>query len=269
MSRDNKDLDPAMDSDTTADVAPTETEQKNGHDAAGEFVEIIKTIVYALLIALVLRVLLFQPFTIPSGSMIPNLLIGDYIIVSKYSYGYSKHSIPFSPALFKGRVLERTPHRGDVVVFKTPKDNRTDYVKRLMGLPGDRIQVKGGVVYINDQALPQKDLGPDIDNGVERIQETNPEGKTYVTQDMGDRDTDNTDVFTVPEHMYFMMGDNRDNSLDSRVSPFAGGVGFVPAENLVGKAQVVLFSWDEGASIFKPWTWFTKARWGRFFHGVK
>jgi signal peptidase I len=258
-----------MDSDTTADAAPIETEQKGGHDAAGEFVEIIKTIVYALLIALVLRVLLFQPFTIPSGSMIPNLLIGDYIIVSKYSYGYSKHSIPFSPALFKGRILERTPHRGDVVVFKTPKDNRTDYVKRLMGLPGDRIQVRNGVVYINGKMLTQKDLGLDTERGVERIQETNPEGKVYVTQDMGERDTDNTDVFTVPEHMYFMMGDNRDNSLDSRVSPFAGGVGFVPAENLVGKAQIVLFSWDDGASIFKPWTWFTKARWSRFFHGVK
>lgn len=254
-----------MDSDTTA---TTETETKGGHDAAGEFVEIVKTIVYALLIALVLRVLLFQPFTIPSGSMIPNLLIGDYIIVSKYSYGYSKHSIPFSPPLFKGRVMERSPHRGDVVVFKTPKDNRTDYVKRLMGLPGDRIQVRDGAVYINDKILPQKDLGLDVERGVERIQETNPEGKTYVTQDMGEIAADNTEVFTVPEHMYFMMGDNRDNSLDSRISPFSGGVGFVPAENLVGKAQVVLFSWDEGASIFKPWTWFTKARWGRFFHGV-
>ena len=216
-----------------------------------------------------LRVLLFQPFTIPSGSMIPNLLIGDYIIVSNYSYGYSKHSIPFSPGIFKGRVMERAPKRGDVVVFKTPKDNRTDYVKRLIGLPGDRVQVRRGAVYINGKMLPQKDLGLDAEAGVERIQETNPEGKVYVTQDKGDYDVDNTRVFIVPEHMYFMMGDNRDNSLDSRVSPFDGGVGFVPAENLVGKAQVVLFSWDEGASIFKPWTWFTKARWGRFFHGVK
>ena len=257
-----------MDSETTADAQPVETEPKGGHDAAGEVVEIIKTIVYALLIALVLRVLLFQPFTIPSGSMIPNLLIGDYIIVSKYSYGYSKHSIPFSPALFEGRIMERTPKRGDIVVFKTPKDNRTDYVKRLIGLPGDRVQVRRGAVYINGKMLPQKDLGLDAEAGVERIQETNPEGKVYVTQDRGDYDVDNTGIFIVPEHMYFMMVDNRDNSLDSRVSPFDGGVGFVPAENLVGKAQVVLFSWDEGASIFKPWTWFTKARWGRFFHGV-
>lgn len=253
-----------------ANATTADTDKKSGgHDAAGEFVEIIKTIVYALLIALVLRVLLFQPFTIPSGSMIPNLLIGDYIIVSKYSYGYSKHSIPFSPPLFKGRLLERTPKRGDVVVFKTPKDNRTDYVKRLIGLPGDRIQVRNGVVWINDKPLPQENLGLDAEMGAERIMETNPEGKRYVVQDMDNRPTDNTGVYTVPEDMYFMMGDNRDNSLDSRVSVFNDGVGPVPAENLVGKARVVLFSWDEGASIFKPWTWFTKARWSRFFHGVK
>lgn len=247
----------------------TERTSSKAADAASEFVEIIKTIFYALLIALVLRVLLFQPFTIPSGSMIPNLMIGDYIIVSKYSYGYSKHSIPFSPPIFDGRIMGREPTRGDVVVFKTPKDDRTDYVKRLIGLPGDRIQVREGVVYINDKALPQKDLGFDPEASVQRIQETNPEGVSYVTQDMANRDTDNTEVVIVPEKSYFMMGDNRDSSLDSRVSTFNGGVGFVPAENLVGKAQVVLFSWDTGASIFKPWTWFTKARWSRFFHGVE
>jgi len=241
--------------------------------AADEFIEIVKTIVYALLIALVLRVLLFQPFTIPSGSMIPNLLIGDYIIVSKYSYGYSRHSIPFSPPLFKGRILERQPERGDVVVFKFPPENRVDYIKRLIGLPGDRIQVRDGVVYLNDKALPQKEIAPDAEDArdaARRVLETLPGGKQYVTQDENpDSFTDNTPVFVVPEGHYFMMGDNRDNSSDSRVPQTSGGVGYVPEENLVGKAQIILFSWKEGASLFKPWTWFTEARIGRFFHRLK
>jgi signal peptidase I len=241
--------------------------------AADEFIEIVKTIVYALLIALVLRVLLFQPFTIPSGSMIPNLLIGDYIIVSKYSYGYSRYSIPFSPHLFDGRLLERRPERGDIVVFKFPPANKVDYIKRVMGLPGDRIQVRDGIVYLNDQPLPQKELAPDAADSREAVRlllESLPGGEQYVTQDQqSDGFTDNTEVFVVPEGHYFMMGDNRDNSSDSRVPQSSGGVGYVPAENLVGKAQIILFSWDEGASLFKPWTWFTKARVDRFLHRLK
>ena len=244
--------------------------------AVSEFVEIVKTVVYALVIALVLRVLLFQPFTIPSASMEPNLLQGDYIIVSKYSYGWSRHSIPLSPPLFQGRILAHEPQRGDIIVFKLPRDNHTDYIKRLIGLPGDRIDVKGGVVYINGKPVPRKFLGSDSvesDYGflrnVQHFQETLPNGRTYVTNDFGpDGDLDNKSGYIVPEGHYFFMGDNRDNSSDSRLPPEVG-VGYVPAENLVGKAQIILLSWDKDASIFKPWTWVLDARPSRFFRVLK
>ncbi|MDP1738746.1 MAG: signal peptidase I [Caulobacter sp.] len=244
--------------------------------AVDEVVEIVKTVVYALLIALVLRVFLFQPFTIPSASMEPNLLKGDYIIVSKFSYGYSKHSIPFSPGLFSGRLFARTPNRGDIIVFKLPSDNRTDYIKRLIGLPGDRVQVKAGVVYVNGKVITRLSEGAGDPgtcwNGstVQRFRETNMVGKSYTTYDCGPRgDVDDTGVYIVPEGHYFFMGDNRDNSLDSRVAPESSGVGFVPAENLVGKAQIILLSWNGEASLFKPWTWFLDARPSRFFHVLK
>ncbi|MES2343891.1 MAG: signal peptidase I [Pseudomonadota bacterium] len=249
--------------------------EKSG--AMNEIVEIVKTVVYALMIALFLRVIFFQPFTIPSASMEPTLLEGDYIIVSKYSYGYSKNSIPFSPPLFKGRIMERIPERGDVIVFKLPRDGHVDYIKRLIGLPGDRIQVIGGVLHINGKAIPRKPLAPVmVDSGygftrnVERFEETFPNGKRIITYDFGpDGDVDNTKVFVVPEGNYFFMGDNRDNSLDSRVAPEAGGVGYVPAENLVGKARIIMLSWNKGASLFKPWTWVLDARPSRFFHSLK
>ena len=255
-------------------VQTAEHHTKSG--AAAEFVEIVKTVVYALLIALFLRVLLFQPFTIPSASMEPNLLQGDYIIVSKYSYGYSRHSIPFSPPLFSGRILERAPQRGDIVVFKLPRDGHTDYIKRLIGLPGDRIQVKGGLLYLNGTLVPRLSLGPDVietaygyDQEVQRYRETLPNGKRYTTYDFGPGgDLDDTEVYVVPEGHYFFMGDNRDNSLDSRV-PSAVGVGFVPAEDLVGKAQIILLSWNKDVSVFKPWTWVLDARPSRFFHLLK
>jgi signal peptidase I len=242
--------------------------------AANEIVEIVKTVVYALLIALFLRVIFFQPFTIPSASMEPNLYEGDYIIVSKFTYGWSHHSIPFSPPFFHGRIMERQAHRGDIVVFKLPRDNHTDYVKRLIGLPGDRIQMKNGLLYLNDVQVPRQYLGvTKEDSGygfvrdVFKYRETLPGGKTYTTNDFGTgEELDNTDPYVVPQGMYFMMGDNRDNSSDSRVAPAAGGVGFVPAENLVGKAQIILLSWKPGASIFKPWTWVLNARPSRFFH---
>jgi len=251
----------------------TEPTAERAH-GPNEVVEIAKTIAYALLIALVLRVLLFQPFTIPSASMEPTLLQGDYIIVSKYSYGYSRHSMPFSPPIFSGRIMSRAPSRGDVVVFKLPRDGHTDYIKRLVGMPGDRIQMKNGALHINGRALARQELSPGIvtesfgfTHPVERFLETNPEGRKYMTYDFGpDNKVDSTGVYVVPQGHYFMMGDNRDNSLDSRVSPEAGGVGFVPAENLVGKAQIILLSWDRGASLFKPWTWFTEARPSRFFN---
>jgi signal peptidase I len=256
-------------------VQSVKTPEKSG--AMNELVEIFKTIFYALLIALVLRVLFFQPFTIPSASMEPNLYEGDYIIVSKFSYGYSHHSIPFSPPLFKGRVMEQPARRGDIVVFKLPSDGRTDYVKRVIGLPGDRVQMKNGLLYVNDKLVPREPLSPvreDVGGGyirdVARFEERLATGKTYVTQDFGtDGELDNTDTFIVPEGNYFMMGDNRDNSSDSRVNPLIGGVGMVPAENLVGKAQIILLSWKPEASIFKPWTWVLDARPSRFFKVLK
>ena len=258
----------------TEDVHGADSSGKSG--ALNEVVEIVKTVVYALLIALFLRVLFFQPFTIPSASMDPTLLEGDYIIVSKYSYGYSRNSIPFSPPLFKGRILERKPDRGDIIVFKLPRDGHIDYIKRLVGLPGDRIQVKGGVLFINGTAVPRKPLAPVmVDSGygftrnVERYEETFPNGKRFITYDFGpDGDADNTEVFVVPENNYFFMGDNRDNSLDSRV-PSEIGVGYVPAENLVGKARIIMLSWNKGASLFKPWTWVLDARPSRFFNVLK
>jgi signal peptidase I len=244
-----------------------------------EWFEIVKTILGVLVIALLLRTLLFQPFTIPSASMEPNLYEGDYIVVSKYDYGYSRHSFPISlpENWFSGRFLAREPRRGDVVVFKLPRDTsgKTDYIKRLIGLPGDRIQVKQGVVYINDQPvvrtpLPSgtEDMGSGVTRPVQRYRETLPNGVTYTTNGYSDDgDVDNTQVYVVPAGHYFMMGDNRDNSLDSRF-PEEEGVGFVPAEDLEGPAQVVLLSWNPGASLFKPWTW-VNLRPSRFFHGLR
>jgi signal peptidase I len=246
--------------------------------AANEVVEIIKTVVYALAIALFLRILFFQPFTIPSASMEPNLYEGDYIIVSKFTYGYSRHSIPLSPPIFKGRIMGQAAHRGDIVVFKLPRDGKTDYVKRLIGLPGDRIQMRSGLLYINDQQVKrelvgeaEEDRGYGMMQHVWRYRETLPGGKTIITNDFGpnDNELDNTDVYVVPEGHYFMMGDNRDNSLDSRVPPEAGGVGYVPAENLEGKAQIILLSWKKGASILKPWTWLLNAQPSRFFNVLR
>ena len=245
---------------------------------ANEWVEIIKTIVYALLIALVLRVLLFQPFTIPSASMEPNLFEGDYIIVSKYNYGYSRHSFPISlpESIFSGRLFAHQPRRGDIVVFKLPRDPKVDYIKRLIGMPGDRIQVKQGLVFINDKpiirepaAAGTEDMGYGVLRPVQRYKETLPNGVTYLTNSYGDNnDVDNTGVFVVPEGHYFMMGDNRDNSLDSRF-PEEVGVGYVPFENLEGPAQIVLLSWTPGASLFKPWTWVMNARPSRYVHMLR
>lgn len=259
--------------------------EKAKQGAAGETFEVVRTVFYALLIALVIRTLLFQPYTIPSASEEPNLYQGDYIIVSKWSYGYSRHSILFSPPLFRGRIFFHSPTRGDVIVFKLPRDGHTDYIKRLIGLPGDRIQVRHGVLYINDKAMREQRVRQIVTTdrmGPEEawlVRETNPEGRSYLTQmHSGEELADNTAVYTVPQHCYFMIGDNRENSADSRFDPglapedsrlggcgwdsrvdaplnYGTGVGFVPEENLVGKAQIVLLSWRPGASIFKPWTW--------------
>ena len=239
--------------------------------AANETGEIVKTIVFALLIAMVLRIFLFQPFTIPSASMEPNLYEGDYIVVSKWSYGFSKHSIPFSPPLFDGRIMGSAPKRGDIVVFKLPRDNKTDFIKRVIGLPGDRIQMIANKLYINDKPVQDVVVSrTEIDDifgprPVTEVRETLPEGKSFMTQDFGPgNDLDDTPVYEVPAGHYFMMGDNRDNSIDSRVEQ-SSGVGMVPAENLVGKAQIILFSWKPGSSLWNPVSWFN-VRLDRFFN---
>lgn len=229
-----------------------------------------KTVLYAVAIAVVMRTFAYEPFSIPSGSMIPTLLVGDYLFVSKASYGYSKHSLPFSVPLIPDRVLFETPERGDVAVFKLPSDGRTDYIKRIIGLPGDTIQVKGGVLFINDAAVERQRLGEFVyqdTNGVYhntmRYKETLPNGKSHEIIEESDSypRSDNTPLFTVPEDHFFAMGDNRDNSSDSRF-----GVGFVPKENLVGRAEVIFFSND--GSFLEFWRWPWSLRFNRFFGGV-
>jgi signal peptidase I len=262
---------PFEDVEATPVYARGKTSRKKSKSGGGnETFEIVKTIFFALLIALVLRVLLFQPFTIPSASMEPNLYEGDYIVVSKWSYGYSKHAIPFSPPLFEGRIFAQEPERGDIVVFKLPRDDRTDYVKRLIGLPGDRVQMINNVLHINNQpvrdvVLSEQDATNMYGMKVIKARETLPEGRTFTVQDFGaGYDADDTQVFEVPAGHYFMMGDNRDNSVDSRFDEM-NGVGLVPAENLIGKAEIILFSWSPGASLWNPVSWFSKIRPSRFF----
>jgi len=233
-----------------------------------------KTIGIALLIALVIRSFLFQPFNIPSGSMMGTLLVGDYLFVSKFTYGYSRYSLPFGIIPFNGRIMGRAPERGDVVVFKLPSDNRTDYIKRVIGLPGDRIQVTDGVLYINDQMVPRdrvEDFEYRLPDGrvvyVPQYRETLPNGVQYLTLDsMPEGPEDNTGVYTVPEGHLFMMGDNRDNSADSR-EPSA--VGFVPIENVVGRAEIKFFSTDGSAAIWEFWRWPSATRWGRMLQGIE
>ena len=250
-------------------------------------VETIKTVVYALLIAGVFRTLLFQPFWIPSESMKDTLLIGDFLFVNKMAYGYSRHSCPFSVCPFSGRILASEPERGDVVVFRHPV-NGQDFIKRLIGLPGDRVQVKDGLLYLNDTAVQVEPAGlfeevyekqgpmgntPRCGNapvgigGIctrERFRETLPNGVTHDILNIDDSFADNTPVFTVPAGMYFFMGDNRDNSQDSRFDQSVGGVGFVPFENLIGRADRVIFS-SAGKSMLFFWTW----RMDRFFKAVE
>lgn len=266
---------PFEDVDATPVYARTKKDKKAKKASGGlfgEIWEIAKTIAVALLIAFVLRTIAFQPFTIPSASMEPNLYQGDYIVVSKWSYGYSKHSILGSPSIFDGRILDRAPKRGDIVVFKLPSDNKTDYIKRLIGLPGDRIQMINNVLHINgapvrDVVVSAQDLTDAFGRPLIQADETFPDGsRTFRVQDFGPGNLlDDTPVFEIPTGYYFMMGDNRDNSVDSRVDPSQSGVGLVPAENLIGKAEIILFSWNEGASLRNPVSWFTKVRLSRWF----
>ena len=234
--------------------------------------ENIKVIIQALILAMVIRTVLFQPFTIPSGSMMPTLLVGDYIFVNKFAYGYSKYSLPFSPDIFSGRLFGSDPKRGDIVVFRFPPNPEVDYIKRCVGLPGDHIQVTDGVLYVNGKPVPKvadgtftSDYKLDPGEDVPVFRETLDNGKTYDTLDQSPVSRgDNTREFIVPEGHYFMMGDNRDNSLDSRFD-----VGFVPAENLVGRASVIFFSLGNDTSFREIWKWPTNMRWDRLFKVVE
>ncbi len=227
----------------------------------------VKTIVYAGLIAVVIRTFLFEPFNIPSGSMIPTLLVGDYLFVEKYSYGYSHYSFPFAPDLFSGRIFGSTPRRGDVVVFKYPRDTSVDYIKRVIGLPGDAVQVINGRLQINGREVPRRPEGEYVvnDEGVSmalrEYQEDLPGGvRHHILKATELGEANNTPVYTVPDGELFVMGDNRDNSADSRFW------GFVPMENLVGKAEVLFFSIDPRAPWWEVWMWPFEVRWGRIGH---
>ncbi|CAO3421723.1 signal peptidase I [Azospirillum doebereinerae] len=251
-------------------------QKQTASDAKKEsgFAETVKTVLYAVIIAFGVRTFAFEPFNIPSGSMIPTLLIGDYLFVSKFSYGYSKHTVGFGLPLFEGRILGGLPERGDVAVFKLPRDNKTDYIKRVIGLPGDTIQMIGGVLHINGQPVKRERIEDYVaQDGLGRTVrtaqyiETLPEGRTHkIIEESDNGPLDNTPAYKVPADHLFMMGDNRDNSLDSRVP---AQVGFVPVENLVGRAEFLFFSLDEGTRFFEVWRWPVDLRFSRLFSGVR
>lgn len=244
-----------------------EKEHKNPWD------ETIRTLIFAILLAVCFRSFLFEPFHIPSGSMKSNLLVGDYLFVSKYTYGYSRYSFPFGAPIFKGRTYGSDPKRGDVIVFRQPINPRVDFIKRLIGLPGDRIQVIDGVLYINDKPLPRKQLDDytDIENprnarAVPRFAETLPEGKVIeILKEHTSGMINNTRVYEVPEGHYFFMGDNRDNSHDSR---YLSDIGYVPEANIVGRAEIIFFSTD-GSATLNPISWFASLRSDRFFKRIE
>lgn len=258
---------------------------------------LIKLVIFVALF----RSFLFAPFSIPSQSMLPRLYIGDYLFVSKWNYGYSKNSLPWSVPLIPGRIFPHTPHRGDVVVFKSPAPAHEDIIKRVIGLPGDTVQVHNGQVILNGTPVPRQrvadfviPLSPNYNTEIPpgedqpncparfakrdaagapvcrytQFRETLPGGKTYTVLDRGDYpDADDTQVYHVPADSVFMMGDNRDDSGDSRFPVEQGGLGFVPMVNLEGRALVTFWSTDGSAEWLKPWTWFTAARWDRIGHG--
>ena len=237
-------------------------------------IENLKTLIYALIIAVVIRSLFIQPFYIPSSSMEPNLLVGDRLFVTKYSYGYSKHSFPFSPPIFKGRIFFEKPQRGDVVVFKTPADNRTDYIKRLIGLPGDEIRFIDSNLYLNNSEIIKSKISSSdvIFCGKKKLdvftfEELLPNNKKYTSVYLKNFSFQNSDSFIVPKDHYFFLGDNRDCSKDSR---FLTSVGYVHKNNLVGKARFIFFSSDKNiGSIFAFWKWNKSIRFDRFFKKIQ
>ena len=239
-----------------------------------KIIENIKTIIIALIIAVIIRSLLFQPFYIPSSSMEPTLLVGDRIFVSKYTFGYSKHSFPFSPALFNNRIFYSQPDYGDLVVFKTPSDNRTDFIKRLIGMPGDEIQMIDGNLFINKKIIPKKKINNRFDircAGYEKevieFTENLPNNKSYTSVYNSKGSMKNTDLYIVPEKHYFFLGDNRDCSSDSR---FLSNVGYVHENNLVGKARLIFFSNDtHRGSLLKFWNWRNSIRTDRFLKYIE
>lgn len=278
--------DPALAAATEAPATPHEEEKRENF-----FVFLLKL----MLIVVIFRSFIFSPFNIPSESMLPRLLNGDYLLAAKWPYGYSRYSLPLSLPVIPGRIFASQPERGDVAIFKAPPRNDIDYIKRVIGLPGDQIQMSGGRLIINGKAIPKERLDDFIveqspntrcyrpqfaarlDDGTAicrypRYRETLPNGRSYEVLDFTTTnrgnflgiDADNTEPVIVPEGYLFMMGDNRDNSLDSRFPAVpGGGVGLVPQGNLVGKASIVMFSTDGSAEWLKPWTWFTAARWSR------
>lgn len=247
-------------------------EKKEEKKKEGGWAETLRTIVYALLIAFFVRTLAYQPFNIPSGSMIPTLLVGDYLFVSKFSYGYSRYALPLGLGFFSGRILAREPERGDIAVFRQPPTNRDDFIKRLVGIPGDRVQMVDGVLHLNGEPVDKRRIDDFIVSDhrgrarrIPQYIETLPNGPSYtVRESLGDTGpVDNTREFVVPPGQYFGMGDNRDDSNDSR------NWGFVPAENLVGRAEILFFSTDGTAGWFQPWLWPSATRFSRIFNRVE
>src|SRR5690606_9488031 len=286
------------DPDTTTETAASGSAAKSSPAKGGwmdESKDLIKTVVYAVLIALGFRSVAYEPFNIPSESMLPGLMVGDYLFVSKFPYGYSRYSFPLGLAPIKGRVFGGDVERGDVIVFKLPKDNSTDYIKRVIGLPGDVVEMRHGTVYINGQPIQRErvedrviEVSPNTDclsnfpfyrvnegNGkitcrYPQFRETLPNGRSYLTLDLipdGLRDT--TSPFFIPADHYFVLGDNRDYSADSRLPSSEDGVGFLPAENLVGRAEFLFYSTNGEAQLWTPWKWHKTVRWDRLFQAVE
>jgi signal peptidase I len=258
------------------DVDRKDKAQDNAGNESAEggsaWLETLRTIVIAVLIAVGVRTFAYEPFNIPSKSMEPTLLVGDYLFVSKLSYGYSRHSLPFGLPLFSGRILFSEPEMGDVAVFTYPRDDKTDYIKRIVGLPGDKIEVRDGILHINDVPVERELLSAGevselgfSDQGGLLYYETLPNGRRHLIREVSDQQPlDNWGPEVVPSGHFFAMGDNRDNSQDSRAD-----VGFVPFENLVGRADILFFSHDGSSSWWEIWNWPGAIRFGRIFDGIE